>query len=178
MKPTYFGLCELVKERTELVKIGQKIRQARTARDIEKIKEELLRDIFPEGPKKFPEEFLPSLKKGDFQEISVPASPLKLGRYFFGRQEVISEDGFSYQARSVEEAKFIIYSQRPDSFIARVPKNDIDTTNAVMEYEKYLRELKDEFFEAFFQRIHDHKQADALTQAVFQEQGLPEIVGS
>ncbi|HHT9117451.1 MAG TPA: HsdM family class I SAM-dependent methyltransferase [Candidatus Hypogeohydataceae bacterium YC38] len=178
LKPIYFGLCELVKERTELVKIGQKTRQTRTERDIEKIKEELLRDILPEGPKKFPEEFLPHVKKEDFQEISIPASPLRLGRYFFGRQEIVSEDGFSYQARSVEEAKFIIYSQRPDTFVARVPKNDIAIQKAVVEYERYLKELKDEFFAAFFQRIHDHKQADALTQVVFQEQGLPEIVGS
>ncbi|HHT9153509.1 MAG TPA: hypothetical protein ACFYEM_08275, partial [Candidatus Hypogeohydataceae bacterium YC40] len=178
LKPIYDGLCELVRERIELARMRKKVQQARTERDVEKIKEQLLSNILPEGPKKFPEEFLPSLKKEDFQEISIPASPLKLGRYFFGRQEVISEDGFNYQARSVEEAKFIIYSQRPDSFIVRVPKNDIAISKAVMEYEKYLRELKDEFFAAFFQRIHDHKQADALTQVIFQEQGLPEVAGS
>jgi len=42
---------------------------------------------------------------------------------------------------------------------------------------KYLRALKNEFFEAFFRRIHDHRQSDALTQGVFQELGLPEVSG-
>lgn len=178
LKPIYDGLCELVRERVGLARMRKRAQRARTERDVEKIKEELVRDILSEGPKKFSEKFLPHIRKEDFQEISIPASPLKLGRYFFGRQEIVSEDGFSYQARSVEEAKFIIYSQRHDTFVVKIPKSDIATQKAVVEYEKYLRELKNEFFAAFFQRIHDHKQADALTQAVFQEQNLPEIVGS
>ena len=103
---------------------------------------------------------------------------MKLGRYFFGKQAVISEDGFSYQAKSVEEARFIIYSQKTDTYLAKIPKNNIATAKAVKKYEKYLKALEDEFFTAFFGRVHDHKQADALTQRVFQESGLPEVVGS
>lgn len=114
--------------------------------------------------------------KEDFQEISIPATPIKLGQYFFGKQEVVSEDGdFRYQARSVEEARFIIYSQKPNTFLVEIPRDNIATSKAVAKYEKYLKELKDEFFAAFFQRVHDHKQADALTQAVFQELNLPEV---
>lgn len=173
LKPIYDGLCELVRERIELAGMRKKGKVARTARDVEKIKEELLRKILPEGPKKFPEAFLPSVKKEDFEGISVPPSPLKLGQYFFGKQVVTSEDGFSHKAGSIEEAKFIIYAQKPDTYIVKVPKNHKATSKAVKDYEKYLRELKDEFFVAFFQRVHDHKQSDALIHRVFQELGLP-----
>ncbi|MGR3310346.1 MAG: hypothetical protein ACUZ77_06180, partial [Candidatus Brocadiales bacterium] len=173
LKPIYEGLCELVRERIELAGMRKRVKVARTERDVEKIKDELLRKILPEGPKRFPEEFLPSLKREDLQEISMPASPRKLGQYFFGKQEVVFEDGYTYKANSVEDAKFIIYAQKPDTFVVKVSKNHKATSKAVTAYEKYLRELKDEFFAAFFQRVHDHKQADSLTHRIFQELALP-----
>lgn len=40
---------------------------------------------------------------------------------------------------------------------------------------RYLRQLKDQFFEVFFQRTHDHKLADTLTNQIFEELGLPEV---
>lgn len=175
LKPIYEGLCELVRERIELAGMRKRVKVAKTARDVEKIKDELAGKILPQGPKRFPEEFLPSLKKEDFHEISIPASPspLKLGQYFLGRQEVVSEDGFSYKAGSVEEAKFIIYAQKPDTYIVKVPKDNKATLKAVKAYEKYLRELKDEFFAAFFQRVQNHTQADVLTHRIFEEFSLP-----
>jgi len=42
----------------------------------------------------------------------------------------------------------------------------------VSKYEKYIKELKDKFFKTFFERVLDHKQAEHLTNAVFEDLGL------
>ncbi|MDP2960073.1 MAG: hypothetical protein Q8N71_01500, partial [candidate division Zixibacteria bacterium] len=83
--------------------------------------------------------------------------------------------GFKYEAKSLEEAKFIIYSQKPNSYIIKTPKNKNTLIKAVHNYEKYLKELKGKFFETFFNRVLDHKQADSLVHQVFEELGLPDI---
>jgi hypothetical protein len=56
-----------------------------------------------------------------------------------------------------------------------VPNNKSALSQAVIKYERYLRQLKDEFFEVFFQRTHDHKLADMLTNQIFEDLGLPEV---
>jgi type I restriction enzyme M protein len=175
LKPLYEGITELVRERIELAKSRKKIKQAKTKKDIDQLKKQIIEEITPDGVKKFPEEFIDSKYLKDSNELSVPADPLKLGSYFIGQQEVISESGFKYDAEGLDEAKFIIYSKKPDSFTVKVPKKKPALIKAIDDYERYLRELKDKFFEAFFNRVLDHKQADSLVQQVFTELNLPEL---
>ena len=88
-----------------------------------------------------------------------------------GQQEIVSEGGFKYNASSLEEAKFIIYSQKPNSYIIKLPKDKIRITKSVDEYERYIKGLKDELFQAFFTRTHDHKLAETLVARVMEEMG-------
>jgi type I restriction-modification system DNA methylase subunit len=175
LKPLYDGLTAMVRERIDLAKSRKKVKQVKTKRDIEKLKEQVIEEIIPDGIKKFPEEFVDSKYLKDAKEISVPNEPLKLGAYFIGQQEVVSDSGFKYNAANLEEAKFIIYAQKPNSFLIRIPKQASVVIKAVDDYERYLKDLKAKLFEAFFSRTHDHKQADALVQQVFEEMGLPEV---
>lgn len=175
LKPLYDGLTEMVRERIDLAKSRKKVKQVKTKRDIEKLKEQVIEEMLPEGAKKFPEEFIDSKYLKDSREISVPNEPLKLGAYFIGQQEVVSDSGFKYDAANLEEAKFIIYAQRPNSFLIKIPKQASVVIRAVGDYERYIKDLKAKLFEAFFSRTHDHKQADTLVQQVFEEIGLPEI---
>ncbi len=174
LKPLYDGLTEMVRERIDLAKSRKKVKQVKTKRDIEKLKEQLIEEIIPDGVKKFPEEFVDSKYLKDAKEISVPNEPLKLGSYFIGQQEVVSDSGFKYDAANLEEAKFIIYAQKPNSFLIKIPKQASVVIKAVDDYERYLKDLKAKLFEAFFSRTHDHKQADTLVQQVFDEMGLPD----
>ena len=49
------------------------------------LKKQVIEEVLPCGLKRFPEEFLTlSLKAKDFQDVSVPGEPLKLGMYFPG----------------------------------------------------------------------------------------------
>ena len=175
LKPLYEGLTEMVRERIDLSKSRKKVKQVKTQRDIEKLQEQVIEEIFPNGAKKFPEEFVDSKYLKDAKEISVPNEPLKLGSYFIGQQEVIADSGFKYDAANLEEAKFLIYAKNPNSFLIKIPKKISVIVNAVDDYERYLKDLKAKLFEAFFSRTHDHKQADTLVQQVFEELGIPEI---
>ncbi len=58
----------------------------------------------------------------DSKEISVTGETLKHGTYFMGQQEIISDGGFKYNASSLDEAKYIIYSQKPNSFLIKIKK--------------------------------------------------------
>lgn len=175
LKPIYDGLCDLVRERIELAGMRKKAKKTKTAKDVEKLVEQVANEVIPSGPRRFPEDFIDSRYLKDAKEISIPNEPLKIGSYFMGLQEVISEGGFKYQAPSLEGAKFLIYSQRPDSYIVNVPKDKIRVTKAIDEYERYLRDLKGELYEAFFTRTHDHKLADTLVARVMDEAGVKEL---
>jgi type I restriction-modification system DNA methylase subunit len=175
LKPLYEGLTEMVRERIDLAKSRKKVKQVKTKRDIEKLKEQVIEEIIPNGAKKFPEEFVDSKYLKDSKEISVPNESLRLGSYFMGQQEVLSDSGFKFNAANLEEAKFIIYSHKPNSFLIKIPKQVSVVIKAVDNYERYLKDLKAKLFESFFNRTHDHKQADILVQQVFGEMCLPEI---
>lgn len=176
LKPIYDGLTELVRERIELANMRKKVKQVKTQRDVDRLTKQVIEEVLPYGLKKFPEEFLEApLKPQDYQNISIPSEPLKLGMFFMGTQEVVSDSGFLYQAQSVEEAKYIIYSQKPDTFVVSLPKDKVVITKAVSGYERYLDKLKDELFQEFFKRSFDHKLSDSLTQKTMSELGLPDI---
>ena len=94
--------------------------------------------------------------------------------FFLGTQQVISDSGFEYQAQSVEEAKYVIYSQKPDTYAVSLPKDKIVITKAVNDYERYLNKRRDDLFQEFFKRTFDHKLSETLTQKTLVALGLPE----
>lgn len=169
LKPIYDGLCELVRERLELGGMRKKVKATKTEKDVEKLMEQVINEVLPNGSRKFPEEFIDNRYLKDAKEISIPSEPLKLGKFFFGRQEVLSESGFKYEAASVAEAKFIIFSQKPNCYIVKLPEDKIRLKKAVDEYERYIDGLKDELFQTFFTRTHDHKLADTLVIRVMEK---------
>jgi type I restriction-modification system DNA methylase subunit len=173
IKPLYDGLIEVVNERLNLAKSRKKIKTVKTQKSTETLKEQITEEIIPDGPKKFPEEFVDSKYLKTSHEIPVTGDVLKLGSYFMGKQEVFSGNGFKYEAESMEEAKFIIYSKKIDSLIVKIPRHKTAIINAVNEYEEYLKDLKAKLFEAIFTRIHDYKRAETLAQSIIEEFGLP-----
>jgi hypothetical protein len=175
LKPIYDGLTEIVRERIELANVRKKVKQVKTQKDVDRLKRQVIDEVLPYGLKKFPEQFLDKpLKPQEYRSISIPGEPLELGMYFFGTQEVVSDAGFKYQAQSVEEAKYIVYSQKPDTYVVSLPKDKGVTTKAVTGYERYLDKLGDDLFQEFFKRTFDHKLSETLTQKTLIDLGLPE----
>jgi type I restriction-modification system DNA methylase subunit len=176
LKPLYDGLCELVKERIELAKMRKKVKKARPERDIEKVKREVIEEFLPNGPKRFPKDFLdPSVKADKMKEVSLPDETLRLGNYFFGEQEVITDNGFVYKAKNPVEAKYLIYSQRPGVKKVLVPTETMPLFKTVKNYENYLRYLKDEMAKALLNRTLDQQMAERLLNQILEENRLLEI---
>ena len=175
LKAVYDGLTKLVNERMELTSVRKKVKQVKTERDVDKLKKQVIEEVLPYGIKKFPEQFLDKpLKPQEYQSISIPAEPLELGMYFFGTMEVISDSGFKYQAKSLEEAKYIVYSQKPDTYVVNLPKDEIVITKAVSDYDRYLDKLNDDIFQELFKRTFSHKLSEVLTKKTLLDLGLPE----
>lgn len=105
----------------------------------------------------------------------MPRSALRLGKHLplYRVYEVISDEGYCHKAKNEASARYIIYSQKPDEYIVKVPEDKILIEKAVTEYEKYLRELRNKLHTAFAGRVFDHKLADTLTQSVFADFNLP-----
>ncbi|MCI0469342.1 MAG: hypothetical protein L0Y62_04675 [Nitrospirae bacterium] len=82
---------------------------------------------------------------------------------------------FSRGSRRRKWEKCLVYAKKPDSFVFKIPTKAGVLTNAITDYEKYLNDLKAKLFQAIFSRTLDHKQADMLTNQVFEELGLPEV---
>lgn len=176
LKPIYEGLTELVRERIELAAMRKKVKKVKTERDIEKLMKQVIESVLPFGIKIFPDEFLKrKLKQEGCQNVSIPVESLKLGEYFFGNHEVIGDSGFNHSARSTEEAFYIIYSQKPNTYVISVPKNPVIISEAVKLYRLYLEKVKTDLFKELFSRTFDHKLADSLTKRIMENLNLPKL---
>ena len=176
LKPLYDGLCELVRERIELAKMRKKVKRARPERDIEKVKQEIIKEFLPDGPKRFPEDFLdPSANEENMKEVSLPNKPLRLGNYFFGEQDVIADSGFIYKAKSPVEAKYLIYAQRAGVPNVLVPTDTMTLFKTVKNYENYLRNLRTEMAKALLNRTLDQQMAERLLNQILEGNKLAEI---
>lgn len=110
LKPIYEGLCELVAQRLKLSESRKKVRQVKVKLDEVKLEEQVVQELLPKGPKQFPEEFLDKTPgRTAFEEITVPGDALRLGTLGPLFSTVISDNGFSYQARDEYEAKYLVY---------------------------------------------------------------------
>jgi len=166
----YDGLCELVKERLELAKMRKAVQKVKMTRDVEKLKKSVIEKVLPNELRKFPESFLPdNLKTSDFKEINVPEEPLKLGHQMMIFYEVFTDSGFKYNASGVEEARYLVFAQKPNQFVIKIPKNQIVVQKIVIEYEKYLKKLLEELFKELFERTGDHFLSDQLAKSILIE---------
>jgi len=176
LKPLYDGLCELVRERIDLAKMRKKVKKTRSEWDIEKVKQEIIMGFMPDGPKRFPDDFFDaSVKKDEMKEVLLHDEPLRLGHYFFGEQEVITDSGFAYKAKSTVEAKYLIYAQRSGNSKVLVPTETMPLFKTVKNYENYLRKLRAEMGKALLCRTLDQHMAESLLNQILEENHLIEI---
>ncbi|MCX6813544.1 MAG: N-6 DNA methylase [Candidatus Azambacteria bacterium] len=166
----YKGLADLVETRIKLGKMQSVAKREKPKRDIPKVKEEVVREVLPDGLKPFPESFLPSGLA--MREVAIPPGRLQLGEHFLGTQEVINESGGKYKAASIEEAEFIMFAQKPRSHIIRIPKEQKEIHNAVVKYKKYLKEIRERLMRAFVIRTGDENTSERLTAEVMEEIGV------
>jgi len=176
LMPIYEGLTVLVQERTELARMRTKAKRTKPKRDVARVKDDIVVDLLPEGPRTFPDQFIdPSIPSDRLKQVSLPQEPLKVGHLFFGEQELVTDRGYTYKAKSPVEAKYLIYAQRPGVSEVSVPTEAIDLFRTVKRYELYLRELRERLGERLMTRTLDQKMAERLLREIWAQHGLPGI---
>jgi hypothetical protein len=87
----------------------------------------------------------------------------------FGREEVVAEGGFHYQAHSKAEAKYLIYAQVAGQEVARLPAQPVEITRTVANYEQYVRQTCDALYQAYYNRTLDQKTASHFVNNAMQQ---------
>ncbi|MBU1356604.1 MAG: N-6 DNA methylase [Candidatus Edwardsbacteria bacterium] len=169
----YEGITQLVAERLELPKMRRKANKAgpkASAEDIKKVAEE---EIIGDGLKQFPHDFVDARELNKTKDVSVPGTALKVGHQFLGVYDIVNQEGKKVtEVDSLEEARFVVYSVKPNVYVLKVPKTTIVVNKAVKEYRRYLKGIKEKLITRLFQGTHDHKQAQNLAEEIFKEHGL------
>jgi hypothetical protein len=177
LKPIYEALCELVRERVELGQQRGKTRKtkARKANAEKEIFQQVLDEVLPDGPKRFPEDFLShAVAKDDLIELALPKAPLRLDvspMYVY----VYAGASIFRQVKYPAEGKFIVYCQHAGQSVAAIPSKRVEVTRTVANYEDYLRDLRKTLYDAFYRRTLDVGVAARMTQAAFDRFKLPTV---
>jgi len=170
------GVVGLVEERHLLPKLRTAKKKKRIALDHAQLREQIIEEILPDGPIRFPEGFIKGWPRLECEEISIPAAELKLGETGICVQEICDAEGeHVMEVNSEEKGKFIIYAKKKDEVVIKVPKKHILIKKAVQEYEIYLRELKDKLFTSLMEKCGDHTVSENMTRQIFEDFNLPDI---
>ena len=170
------GVVGLVEDRHLLPKLRSAKKKIRKQRDLTKFAEEIAEEVLPNGPKKFPEEFLPRRGNVQFEEMGLPLGRLKLGESFFGNHEVCDAEGnHLMEVAGAEKSKYIVYAKKSEESLVKIPKNDTILCKSINDYENYLHKLRETIFRAFMEQSGDYTLSENLTRKVFEDFSLPNI---
>jgi len=174
-KKVCIAVNDLIEERHLIPKLRTKQQRKRAQQDYEKLKDEISEEILKDGVKRFPDGFIKkSWSDVEYEELSIPAEGLKLGENFFGKQQICLADGKEFMVVSSEEGgKYIIYAQKKNEFVIKVPKSKTVVKKAIQEYEFYLKELQDKFYTAFIEQSGNRIISENFTKQIFEELDLP-----
>jgi hypothetical protein len=172
----YDGLLTLVSERVGLGRQRGQTRRARPQKAANRVADEVLSDLLPDGPQRFPDDFLsPAAKQGRFREIPLPDKPLRYRGYFFGGEELSADDGEILRVANKFEVRYVLYAQANGQPAARLPGKPIEISRAVADYTKYLRELRGQLQQAYYARSLDRGAAERFVTDAWRKLGLPDV---
>lgn len=152
---------------------GGKRKPKRGARAENKIRDDVARQLLPAGRRRFPQDFVPataSVAAG--ADIELPDAPLIFEDDAFFTGVRTSDNGFKYRAVA-REAKYLLYAHYSGHRRVALPGEPVELTRAVANYEKYLRQLRDQLYDAYLLRTFDARIAERLTLAIFERFVLP-----
>ena len=180
LKPVYDGLGELVRERIELGQMRSKARKtkARGGKAESKAAEEVLNEVLPDGPKRFPDDFLSGAATAAAKSpVELPEAPLIFDNSPLFSGVHTADNTFSRMVKTPAEGKFLVYAHACGHRTAQLPGKVVEINRTVANYEQYLRDLRKELYEAYYRRTLDTRTAARLTQAAFDRFHLPNVEG-
>jgi len=170
------AVVDLVEERHLLPKLRRVRKKKRVKQDLEKLREEVVEEVLPNGVKRFPDAYVKGWSGVEWKEVAVPARRVKLGEAGIGVQEICDEEGNQVmEVEGLARAKFIVYAKRPDEQVVRMPVDAIVVSKAVQDYEADVREIRDRLYGAIIEKSGNHNVAENLALEVCEDFGLPDV---
>jgi hypothetical protein len=172
IKAIYDAMDMLIDERLFLAKMRKKVAKAKLELSYQQIKEHVEKEILPDGLERFPDAFIGRISKIQWLEFSITGKPLHMSKEFFGKYDIIDDDGAKiYQAEGIDMADFIICCFHENELIIRVPKSDRHITKAIKSYEKYIGDLHQKLLARAMSVTHDHKTAERIALEILRDNG-------
>ena len=178
LKPIYEALCDLVRERIELGQMRGKARKtkSRGVKAEKKAAEEVLNELLPNGPKRFPDDFFSGAATTAIKTpVELPEAPLIFDNSPLFAGVHTADNSFSHLVKTPAEGKFLVYAHSCGHRTADLPEKVVEISRTVANYEQYLRDLRKQFYEAYYRRTLDTRTAERLTQAAFDRFHLPNV---
>jgi type I restriction enzyme M protein len=171
----YDGLTTLVRERTQLGQMRGQARKSRPRRAAKRVTDDVLQDLLPDGPARFPDDFFsPAARAGGFREILLPTAPLRYGGPHFGRQELVTDDGQTLTVANKFEVRYVLFAQAAGHQVARLPEKPVEVSRTVNNYVQYLRDLRQRLYDTFFTRTLDQAAAERFVEQTWHRFNLPD----
>jgi len=172
----YDGLTTLVKQRGQLAQMRTQRRQNKPQKAARRVADEVLEDLLPEGPSRFPDEFLSAEAcAGSFKKVPLPNDILRIKGMMFQKVELATDSGEKMEVANNFEARYVIYAQACEQKIARLPQKPVEVSRTVNNYVQYLRKLHEELHTAYYIRTLDQAAADRFVNDVWRKYRLPDI---
>ena len=171
----YDGLTTLVRERTQLGQMRGQARKSRPRRAAARVTGDVLQDLLPDGPDRFPDDFYsPAARAGGFREIPLPTAPLRYAGPHFGQQELVTDEGQTLTVASPFEVRYVLYAQAAGREVARLPEKPVEVSRTVNHYVQYLRDLRQRLYDTFFTRTLDQAAAERFVGQTWRHFNLPD----
>jgi len=171
----YDGLTTLVRERVHLGQMRGKARRSRPQRAANRVKEDVLQDLLPGGPARFPDDFFsPAARAGDFWEIPLPGAPLRYAGPHFGQEQLVTKDGQTLTVANKFEVRYLLFAQASGQKVARLPEQPVEVSRTVNNYVQYLRDLRKRLHDAYLTRTLDQAAAERFVGEVWRKFNLPD----
>ncbi|MEE9555015.1 MAG: N-6 DNA methylase [candidate division Zixibacteria bacterium] len=172
----YEGLLSMVDERLSLPKLRKRQKKLKETTSNEQIKEIIENEILHDGVRQFPDSFLPGSYGKKSRQIATTGKPLKVGEYFFGKYGIKDDDGeHIYDANGIDEAKFVVYSYKPEELIIELPSNSKAIGQAVQKYDVYIDNLQERILTRVLAATADFTRAEIITAEILLDYNIPVI---
>ena len=143
-----------------------------------KVAEEVLNELLPTGPLRFPGEFFSTAAAKDKkQEHILPDEPLIFEDTPLFKGIHGASGSFALSVKTPQEGKFLIYAHRAGHRTIQMPEKMVEISRTVANYEKYLRELRSQLYEGYYHRTLDTKISAKLARSALDRLGLPSVEG-
>lgn len=169
----YEGLSVLVRERIELGKKRGQSRSSRSKKAAGRVSEDVLNEILSDGPKRFPDDFLTTAARANLRQIALPDKPLHHRGQYFDKQELETDIREKLYVANMFEVRYVLYAQANGAKTVLMPEKMVEITRAVNEYAKYLRDLRQQLYEAYFRRTLDQSAANRFVEETWRKLNLP-----